>query len=147
MLKLDLKNAPYELELVSGVSIEVEPATTPVMRELYRDSFAANDGEGEDDVAFAKRIARRVILSWKGIGDETGKAVKPTPERIDALMNNHAAFKFFEKNYIVPAVVLVDEGNVSRTSPSGTTAGGKPIARGAKASAKSARKKSTNRKR
>jgi hypothetical protein len=124
MIRLDLKREPYWLDLAPSVRIRVRPCTTALVMAA-RASMTAS-GEGDDDnargAAMLKALARVAIVDWKGIGDEAGAAIPPSPERIEALLDLYPAFRAFETGYFLPALVLDEEKNASAPAPNGTSA-------------------------
>jgi len=146
MLKLNLKNAPYDLEVAPGVVFQVEPATTTLMLEMFADAPEREDDGGESHLNFAKRMARRVVLDWQGVCDENGKPVKVSDALIDAALDAYPIFTGFQKLYVNPALVLGDEGNALPASLTGTSGAGGNTAAGAKPRAKRALRKNTPRK-
>ncbi|SMO98939.1 hypothetical protein SAMN06265173_1486 [Thalassovita litoralis] len=144
MLKLNLQNKPYNIDLMAGVSVTVIPMTSTMMLELLQASRQDGNGDeaAEDSVTFAKRIGRRVIQSWSGIFSSDGKTPVPvSDETVNALFDFYPAFRVFQSSYIAPAFLLAEEGNGSSSSPNGTTAGAGNTAKGARGSAKTARGK------
>jgi hypothetical protein len=124
MIRLDLKREPYWLDLAPGVRIRVRPCTTALV--MAARASMTPGGEGEDDnargAALLKAMARVAIVDWEGIGDEAGNAIPPTPERIDALLDLYPAFRAFETDYFLPALVLDAEKNACAPGPNGTSA-------------------------
>ena len=152
MIRLNLDSGPKALALGHGVEVDVLPMSTAIRLDAMadmpeRDPDAGDDVKSEERIAFAKAIARRVIVGWRGVGDADGKPVEVTPAAIDALLDIWDLFNQFELTYILPGLVLADEGNVSAPLPDGSTAGAPTTAKPAKKSARTARKPRTARKR
>jgi hypothetical protein len=142
MLKLNLKNKPYNIDLMAGVSVTVIPMTSSMMLELLDGANRETDGQGENSVDFAKRVGARVIIGWSGVVDADGQTEAPvTPEYVGALMDVFPAYSSFHSQYVAPSFRLAEEGNGSSSSPNGTTAGAGNTAKGARGSAKTARGK------
>jgi hypothetical protein len=145
MLRLDLSNAARWLDLSGGVKLKVEPLTTSIIANARRDPAVAAAvkllGDGDlVGVAMAKAVARRVIADWQGVGDADGKAVKPTPAGIDALMDVWPMFDAFQNKYLAAGFQLDSEKNGSAPSLNGTTAAARNTAVPAKKPARTARK-------
>ncbi len=47
-------------------------------------------------LAMAKAIARRAVLDWEGVGDDTGQPLPASPEGIDALLEIWPVFEAFQ---------------------------------------------------
>ena len=92
MLTLDLTNAPRWHDLAPGVRVQLRPLTTALMVATRSDpAVEAVREEASDEeraVAFAKALARRAVLAWEGIGDADGTPIDPSPEAIDALLDD-----------------------------------------------------------
>ncbi len=123
-IALTLHTAPYDIELLPGVTITVEPFKRAMLREADRmagiDDTTADDGaEGDGAEAMsAERLEARVvslaqlsIRDWAGIGDADGNPVSPTPDLIEQLMQDTSAFVAFQRKYMLPAMQVVSEGN------------------------------------
>lgn len=151
-----------------AVTIKARPALTEVIEDAksdpaildlgedLRDQIENEDGSVNPDflrsqrkvgLIFAKAIARAVIVEWEGIEDPDGKPAPVTPDRIDALLDHAALYDAFTAKYLARWLTVQAEKNDSAPSPAGTSAAARPTARRAQGSAKSARAKSTNRKR
>ncbi|SEN75992.1 hypothetical protein SAMN04488003_13315 [Loktanella fryxellensis] len=144
MLRLNLAREAHWLDLPLGVRLKVEPLTTAIMVAARTDPGVRGLPPGTSDdaiaVAFAKAIARRAIIDWKGVGDETGDPLAVSPEGITALLDLWPVFEKFQTGYVAKALELEQEKNVSAPLPSGSTAGVKATARPAKGSARTARR-------
>ena len=91
-------------------------------------------------LVMAKAVARRVVTGWEGVGDASGKPVPVTPEGINALLDIWPVFEAFQTRCLAPHLMLEQEKNASAPSPNGTSAGATPIARPARARARTARR-------
>lgn len=144
MLRLNLAREPSWLNLALGVRIRVEPLTTALMVAARSDPSVRSLPEGTSDdeiaVVFGKALATRAILDWEGVGDATGKPAPVTPEAIAALLDIWPVFERFQMGYVARGLELEQEKNASAPSPTGPTAGAKPIARRAKGRARTAHK-------
>lgn len=151
MLRISADAAPRELELPHGVTFTVRPARSDIvidaMAELRREGVELSDMEGAQRVVLAKALARRAVMSWTGVVDDTtGKAAPVAPEFVDAVLDDWQIFAAFEREYVLPLWQMVQEKNGSRSSRNGGSAGGGATARNAKGAAKGARRTSTRRK-
>ena len=144
MLTLDLTNAPRWHDLAPGVRVQLRPLTTALMVATRSDpvveSLPEDASDEERAVAFAKALARRAVLAWGGIGDGDGKAIEPTPEAIDALLDIWPIFEAFQMTYVSKGLLLEQEKNVSASLPNGPSAGATATVKPAKRRAKTARR-------
>ena len=106
MIRINLKSAPYWIELLPGLKVEVRPAGTSVIMEI-----GAAMGDDKTPSAFVRAAARVAIIGWEGVSDEDGRPAECTPEAIDALTDIWTVYKAFEKLYVQPALVVSAEGN------------------------------------
>ena len=145
MLKLDMKPGLRWLDLGQGVSVQVKPATTQLMMAARKDQdlLALPDDADDEQVGyvFAKALARRAIVDWKGVVGQDGKKLAVSDDAVDALMETWWVFEQMQSQYLVPAVEVESEKNGSAPLPSGSTAGAKTTAKPARARARTARKK------
>ena len=137
MLRLDLVNEPRWHDLPHGVRLQLRPATTQMMMEVFEESAGAEGEKVGTDVPFGRRVARRAVIDWEGVGGPDGPA-PVTPEHVDALLEVCPIWQWFQRHYLGPALGLVQEGNGSGPSPTGTSAAGSTTAGPAKASATTA---------
>lgn len=149
MLRLNLSRDPEWYEILPGVRILAEPATSAIMGSARHDMIGTADDASVEEVsiAFGKAVARRVIRDWEGIGDEDDKPLPVTPEHVDALLDHYRAFEGWQNEYMAKFLRLESEKNGSAPSPNGTSAGATPTARRARKPAQSARGAKTSRKR
>lgn len=144
MIRLDLSSEPKWLDLGSGLRLHVLPVTTAIMVAARNDPAVEALPEGaskeEQALVMAKAVARRVVTGWEGVGDADGNPVPVTPEGIDALLDIWPIFEAFQTRCLAPHLMLDAEKNASAPSPNGTSEGATPIARPAKARARTARR-------
>jgi hypothetical protein len=152
MLRLNLSSKARWIDLGSGVKVECLPITTQLMLSAQADRSAAAvhdleavEAAAEQTIGFATAVAKRAIISWSGVGDESGKAVAVTPAGIEALLAVFPLFQAFQREYISPGLSLAQEKNGSAPSLNGTTAAARTTARPARKSAKSAPRAKTPR--
>lgn len=126
MIRLRLQRGPEWLELLPGIAILVRPPSSSLIAEARADDavrFLSEDAPRElVGLAFAKALARRVILEWRGVEDEAGRLADPAPETIDALLEVFPVYQAFEERYLKGAMVLDAEKNASGPSLPGTSA-------------------------
>ena len=143
MLTLDLTNEPRWHDLAPGVRVQLRPLTTTLMVATRSDpAVEAVPVDASDEVravAFAKALGRRAVLSWEGIGDADGKAIEPTPDAIDALLDVWPIFEAFQLTYVSKGLLLEQEKNVSASLPTGPSAGASDTAVPVSEPAKTAR--------
>ena len=137
MIRLNLTAAPKWLELAPNLRLLVAPLTTALMVSARADPAieAMPDTSTQEELALtmAKAVARRAVLDWEGVGDDTGNIVTVTPKGIDALLEIWPVFEAFQTQYVARGLILDAEKNVSAPSPSGPSAGAigiAPLARG-----------------
>jgi hypothetical protein len=127
MIRLNLTAAPQWLELAPGLRLLVAPLTTTLMVSARADPAieAMSDTSTQEELALtmAKAVARRAVLDWEGVGDDTGTIVPVTPEGINALLEFWPVFEAFQTQYVARGLILDAEKNGSAPSPSGPSAG------------------------
>ena len=142
MIRLNLTAAPEWLELAPGLRLQVAPLTTALMVSARADPAidAMPEGASQEELALAmaKAVARRAVLDWEGVGDDSGDAVPVSPEGIDALLEIWPVFEAFQTQYVARGLILDAEKNVSAPSPSGPSAGATATARPARGAASTA---------
>jgi hypothetical protein len=142
MIRLNLTAAPQWLELAPGLRLLVAPLTTALMVSARADPAieAMPDTSTQEELALtmAKAVARRAVLDWEGVGDDTGNIVTVTPKGIDALLEIWPVFEAFQTQYVARGLILDAEKNVSAPSPSGPSAGAIGIAPPARGRARTA---------
>ena len=142
MIRLYLTTTPQWLDLAPACPCWCGPHTTALMVSARADSAIEALSEGATQealaMAMAKAVARRAVLDWEGVGDDTGNAVPMTTEGIDALLEIWPVFEAFQTQYVAKGLILDAEKNVSAPSPSGPSAGATGIARPARGRAQTA---------
>lgn len=114
---LKLHTAPYDIELMEGVTVTVEPFRRAMLREIDEETGVKAARDAKDDIpehlleARMVALAQRVIVGWDGIGDASGEPIDPSPETIAALMEDSVAFVAFQRKYLIAALGVVEEGN------------------------------------
>ncbi|WP_421907116.1 hypothetical protein [Mameliella sp.] len=123
MFHLTLKSEPYWIDLPRGVQVQVLPARSSMMDEVRHELFAdvTTEDAGEEDakaaalsvgmLGWAKAIARHAIVAWQGVGDETGAPIEPSPDYIDALIEDDKIYQAWRDKYVLPALAVDEEGN------------------------------------
>ena len=136
MIRLNLTATPEWLDLAPGLRLLVGPLTTALMVSARADPAIETLPEGASQeslaLAMAKAVARRAVLDWEGVGDDTGNIIPVSPEGIDALLEIWPVFEAFQTQYVAKGLILDAEKNVSAPSPSGPSAGATDTARPAK---------------
>lgn len=90
-----------------------------------------------------RAIARLVIEEWEGVEGEDGAPAAVNAAHIDALLDVPQVLEAFKQKYIMRWLTVQLEKNGSAPSQNGTSGAETNIAKPARASAKSARAKST----
>ena len=133
MIRIQLSPEPQWLDLGHGVRLQLLPLTTALMVVTRSDpAVQALEADASNDTraaVFAASLARRAIIAWEGVGDESGNALEVTPEGIDALLSLWPIFEAFNLHYVSPGMRLDAEKNGSAPSPTGTSVGATAIAR------------------
>ena len=133
MIRLNLTATPQWLELAPDLRLLVGPLTTALMvsarADIAIESLPDTATTEELALAMAKAVARRAILDWEGVADDTGSLVAVTPEGIDALLEIWPVFDAFQTKYVARGLILDAEKNVSAPSPTGPSAGATGTAR------------------
>ena len=126
MIRLNLTATPQWLDLAPGLRLLVGPLTTALMVSARADPVleALPEGASQEELALAmaKAVARRAVLDWEGIGDDSGNILPVTPEGIDALLEIWPVFEAFQTMYVAKGLILDAEKNVSAPSPTGPSA-------------------------
>ncbi len=142
MIRLQLSPHPQWFELGHGVRLQLLPLTTALMVATRSDPAVQDiDPEASNDARaaiFAGALARRAVVDWEGVGDESGAVVAVTPEGIDALLSLWPIFEAFNLLYVSPGMLLDAEKNVSAPLPTGTSVGATATARPAAPNAQTA---------
>jgi hypothetical protein len=136
MIRLNLTATPEWLDLAPGLRLLVGPLTTALMVSARADPAIEALPEGACQealaLAMAKAVARRAVLDWEGIGDETGNIIPVSPEGIDALLEIWPVFEAFQTKYVARGLILDAEKNVFAPLPTGPSAVATDTARPAK---------------
>ena len=142
MIRINLSPEPQWLDLGHGVRLHLLPLTTALMVATRSDpavqDLAAEANNDKRAAVFAAALARRAIVGWEGVGDESGNALEVSPEGIDALLSLWPIFEAFNLLYVSRGMLLDAEKNGSAPSPTGTSAGATAIARPAKRNVRTA---------
>ena len=142
MIRINLSPEPQWLDLGHGVRLQLLPLTTSLMVATRSDTAVRDlEADATNDTraaVFAAALARRAIVDWEGVGDESGTAISVSPEGIDALLSLGPIFEAFNLLYVSRGMLLDAEKNGSAPSPTGTSAGATPTARPVKRSARTA---------
>lgn len=163
MIRLNLPKEPYWLTMPSGVRTFVRPMRTPInetakarLRRLSRElvehveavkaagglvtdlpDLTTPDGLAAVAAAlYGESLAVAAIIRWEGLVDDADQPLEPTPEAItEWLAQFPGDADSFVAQYTAPIVRALAAGKASRPSPSGTSAAGPTIARGAEPAA------------
>ena len=142
MIRLQLSPDPQWLDLGHGVRLQLLPLTTALMVATRSEPAVQDiDPEASNDARaaiFAGALARRAVVDWEGVGDESGSVVAVSPEGIDALLSLWPIFEAFNLLYVSPGMLLDAEKNVSAPLPNGTSVGATATARPAAPNARTA---------
>ena len=142
MIRINLSPEPQWLDLGHGVRLHLLPLTTALMVATRSDpavqDLAAEANNDKRAAVFAAALARRAIVGWEGVGDESGNALEVSPEGIDALLSLWPIFEAFNLLYVSRGMLLDAEKNGSAPSPTGTSTGATATARPVKRSARNA---------
>ena len=142
MIRINLSPEPQWLDLGHDVRLQLLPLTTALMVATRSDpAVQALEADASNDsraAAFAAALARRAVINWEGVGDESGTVIAVSPEGIDALLSLWPIFEAFNLHYLSRGMLLDAEKNGSAPSPTGTSVGATVTARPAKRNARPA---------
>ena len=143
MIRINLSPEPQWLDLGHGVRLLLLPLTTALMVATRSDTAVQDlDADASNDTraaVFAAALARRAVIAWEGVGDESSAAIAVSPDGIDALLSLWPIFEAFNLLYVSRGMLLDAEKNGSAPSPTGTSVGATATARPVKRSARTAR--------
>ena len=144
MIRISLSPEPQWLDLGHGISLQLLPLTTALMVATRSDpavqDLAADASNDTRAAVFATALARRAIVDWDGVGDESGTVIAVSPERIDALLSLWPIFEAFNLLYVSRGMLLDAEKNGSAPSPTGTSVGATATARPVKRNVQTAQR-------
>ena len=142
MIRINLSPEPQWFDLGHGVRLLLLPLTTALMVATRCDTavqhLAADASNDTRAAVFAAALARRAVVDWEGVGDESGTIIAVSPEGIDALLSLWPIFEAFNLQYVSRGMLLDAEKNGSAPLLTGTSAGATATARLAKRSARTA---------
>ena len=142
MIRINLSPEPQWLDLGHGVRLKLLPLTTALMVATRSDPAVQDlDADASNDTraaVFATALARRAIVNWEGVGDESSAVIAVSPEGIDALLSLWPIFEAFNLLYVSRGMLLDAEKNDSAPSPTGTSAGATATARPVKRNVRTA---------
>ena len=144
MIRITLSPEPQWLDLGHGVRLQLLPLTTALMVATRSDPAVqdlATDANNDSRAAvFAAALARRAVINWEGVGDESGTVIAVSPKGIDALLSLWPIFEAFNLHYVSRGMLLDAEKNGSAPSPTGTSVGATATARPAKRNVQTAQR-------
>ena len=144
MIRINLSPEAQWLDLGHGVRLQLLPLTTALMVATRSDpavqDLAADASNDTRAAVFAAALARRAVIGWEGVGDESGNALEVSSDGIDAVLSLWPIFEAFNLHYVSRGMLLDAEKNGSAPLPTGTSAGATATARPAKRSAKTAQR-------
>ena len=144
MIRINLSPEPQWLDLGHGVRLQLLPLTTALMVATRSDiavqDLAADASNDTRAAVFAAALARRAIVDWDGVGDESGTVIAVSPEGIDALLSLWPIFEAFNLLYVSRGMLLDAEKNGSAPSPTGTSVGATATARPVKRNVQTAQR-------
>ena len=142
MIRINLSPEPQWFDLGHGVRLLLLPLTTALMVATRSDPAVqdlAPDASNDTRAAvFAAALARRAVVDWDGVGDESGNVLEVSPDGVDALLSLWPIFEAFNLHYVSRGMLLDAEKNGSAPSPTGTSAGATATARPVKRSVRTA---------
>ena len=142
MIRINLSPEPQWLDLGHGVRLQLLPLTTALMVATRSDPEVQGlDADANNDTraaVFATALARRAIVDWDGVGDDSGNLLAVSLDGIDALLSLWPIFEAFNLHYVSRGMLLDAEKNGSAPSLTGTSAGATATAKPVKARARTA---------
>ena len=144
MIRINLCPEPQWLDLGHDVRLQLLPLTTALMVATRSDiavqELAADASNDTRAAVFAAALARRAVVAWEGVGDESGTVIAVSPEGIDALLSLWPIFEAFNLLYVSRGMLREAEKNGSAPSPTGTSVGATATARPAKRNVQTAQR-------
>lgn len=156
MLKLDLKKAPFWIDLQADARVKVKPLTSALMHMAQADAVRAmlalqaerkaridagadvsdlpnleNDRvrHALSETALITALAIHAIIAWENVmKPEGGELAELTPANVTDLMDIWFVNQEFGKKYMRQLDLLEAEGNGLRPVANGTSAAGRAIA-------------------
>lgn len=120
----DMPDAPGTAFKLSPLTADAEARITAATTTRKLDENGKLVDLQRDYTAYAQQIGRECIKDWRGVADAHGQPVACTPERIDELLRIDPVQGFLVRTVrtlaIARAQQIVDAGNGSAASPSGT---------------------------
>jgi hypothetical protein len=115
MIRLNLEKQPYWLDVADGVRLRVAPLTSAIMAAASTaPAMRALSDDVSPDMRFftlTVEVAKLAILEWEGVGDADGKVIEPSPEWIEALMDNYVIARKFSAEYVTRGLLVSAEKN------------------------------------
>lgn len=106
-----------------AVEVRFAPITMSAVRAARQAVRRALDLDSDDMItagdALSRELIRRGILEWHGIGGLDGAPLDPTPDHVEAFLNDHRTFEAADEVYVLPWMERDREGNGWSASPSG----------------------------
>ena len=159
MLRLDIPEEPYWLELEAGPRLYVRPLQTPEYNvakarniEALKHMVEERQGiletggkvdhlpdfgdeaarQGYAEFLFTVALAQSAIIDWESVGDETGKPIGVTKEAVAKLIRIPTVADDFLKKYTRHYETILTEGESSPVGANGTSQAAGNTAKGAK---------------
>lgn len=148
MLRLDIPDQPYWLELEAGPRLYVRPLQTPqynvakarnveALRKMVEERQGILETGGKvdhlpdisDEAArqgfaeflFTVALAQSAIMEWEGVGDEAGEPIPVSHEAVARLMRIPTIADDFIKQYTRHYETILSEGESSPAGANGTS--------------------------
>ena len=158
MLRLDIPEEPYWLELEAGPRLYVRPLQTPeynvakarnieALKQMVEERQGILETGGKvdhlpdfgDEAArqgfaeflFTVALAQSAIIDWESVGDETGEPIEVTKEAVAKLMRIPTIADDFIKKYTRHYETILSEGESSPVGANGTSQAAGNTAKGA----------------
>lgn len=131
------------IPLLPGVAIECRPPTTALIEQArfnVRTPGVAEEGAREE--AYTVALLKAAVISWTGVGDESGQPVPVNDDTLTAFARMHPVGALWRSEYLSTMILRALEGEDCAPAPSGTLAGARDIAPGATTSTSPARAES-----
>ena len=159
MLRLDIPEEPYWLELEAGPRLYVRPLQTPeynvakarnveALKQMIEERQGILETGGKvdhlpdiDDAAarkgyaeflFTVALAQSAIIDWESVGDETGEPIEVTKEAVAKLIRIPTIADDFLRKYTRHYETILTEGESSPVGANGTSQAAGNTAKGAK---------------
>nr|CAX84096.1 uncharacterized protein [uncultured bacterium] len=119
------------IPLLPGVVIECRPPTTALIEQARFNVRGSASDDGAREEAYTLALLKAAVISWAGVGDESGQPVPVSDETLTAFARLHPVGTLWRSEYLSAMILRALEGEGCAPVPSGTSAGARDTAPGA----------------